>query len=107
MTHRAAWDSGGVSLSHDTALELAKLAGLALSEPDVDTALIAITRVAVSVVEPCDGASLTMRSRGVPSAPIADGDWAIGLDRLQFVEQEGPCLDCLREGSIMRSGDQA
>jgi GAF domain-containing protein len=96
-----------VSLSHETALELAKLAGLVLTEPDLDTALVAVTRVAVSAVEPCDGASLTMRDRGVPSAPIADGDWAVQLDRLQFVEQEGPCLDCLREGSVMRVRDLA
>jgi GAF domain-containing protein len=96
-----------VSLPHETALELAKLAGVVLTEPDLDTALVAVTRVAVSAVEPCDGASLTLRERGVPAAPIADGDWAVELDRLQFVEQEGPCLDCLREGSIMRVSDLA
>ena len=96
-----------MSLPHETALELAKLAGLVLTEPDLDTALVAVTRVAVTAVDQCDGASLTMRSRGVPSAPIADGDWAIELDRLQFAEQEGPCLDCLREGSIMRVPDLA
>ena len=101
------WHDAGVILPHETALELAKLAGLALSEPDLDTALIAITRVAVSVVEPCDGASLTMRSRGVPSAPLASDEWSVTLDQLQFVEQEGPCLDCLREGSVMRVPDLA
>jgi GAF domain-containing protein len=95
----------GVTLSHETALELAKLSGLALSEPDLDTALVAITRVAVTVVGACDGASLTMRSRGVPSAPLASDEWAVAMDALQFVEQEGPCLECLREGSIMRSRD--
>lgn len=96
-----------VTLSHDTALELAKLAGVALTEPDLDTALVAITRVAASVVEPCDGCSLTMRDRGVPAAPVADGDWSSEFDRLQLVEQEGPCLDCMREGSVMRSRDLA
>ena len=96
-----------MSLSHDAALELAKLAGLALSEPDLDTALVSITRVALNVVDPCDGASLTMRSRGVPSAPLASDEWATALDQLQFVEQEGPCLNCLREGSVMRSRDLA
>jgi GAF domain-containing protein len=94
-------------LRHETALELAKLAGLVLTEPDLDTALIAVTRVAVSAVPACDGASLTMRQRGVPSAPVASDPWAVELDQLQFVEQEGPCLDCLREGSVMRSPDLA
>lgn len=94
-----------MTLTHETAMELAKLAGLVLTEPDLDTALVAVTKVATAAVEPCDGASLTMRNRGVPSAPAASDAWAIELDKLQFVEQEGPCLDCLREGSVMRVRD--
>ena len=94
-----------MTLTHETAMELAKLAGLVLTEPDLDTALVAVTKVATAAVEPCDGASLTMRNRGVPSAPAASDEWAIELDELQFVEQEGPCLDCLREGSVMRVRD--
>lgn len=101
----AVWQARDVALSHDIALELAKLAGLVLTEPDLDTALVAVTRVAVAAVDACDGASLTMRSRGMPSAPVASDEWALELDRLQFAEQEGPCLDCLREGSVMRSPD--
>lgn len=96
-----------MTLTHETALELAKLAGLVLTEPDLDTALVAVTKVATAAVEPCDGASLTMRTRGVPSAPAASDEWAVELDKLQFVEQEGPCLDCLREGSVMRVRDLA
>lgn len=96
-----------MQLSPDTAAELAKLAGLVLIEPDLDRALVAVTGVAVAAIGPCDGASLTMRAAGVPSAPIASDDWAAELDRLQFVEQEGPCLDCLREGSILRSPELA
>jgi GAF domain-containing protein len=94
-----------VPLTHETALELAKLAGLVLTEPDLDTALVVVTRVAVAAVPACDGASLTMRRDGRPAAPAASDDWATELDRLQFVEQEGPCLDCLREGTVMRSRD--
>jgi GAF domain-containing protein len=96
-----------VTLSYDTALELAQLAGLVLSEPDVDAALTRVTQVAVRVVPDCAGASLTMRNAGVPSAPAASDPWALSLDELQFAEQEGPCLNCLREGSVMRSRDLA
>lgn len=92
-------------ISHEVGLELARLSGLVLTEPDLDTALAAVTRVAVAVVGPCDGASLTMRHAGAPSVPAASDDWAVALDRLQFSEQEGPCLDCLREGSVMRVRD--
>jgi GAF domain-containing protein len=96
-----------VALTYDTALELAQLAGLVLSEPDVDAALTRVTQVAVAVVEPCAGASLTMRRAGVPDAPASSDDWALSLDELQFAEQEGPCLNCLREGSVMRVRDLA
>lgn len=100
-----AWQAAGVLLTHETALELSKLAGLVLTEPDLDTALVAVTRIAVAAVETCDGASLTMRREGAPHAPAASDEWATTLDQLQFVEQEGPCLDCLREGTILRSRD--
>lgn len=91
--------------STETALALAQLAGIVLSEQDVNGALTRITQVSVDVVAACDGASLTMRESGVPSAPAADSDWSRALDELQFAEQEGPCLDCLRDGSVMRVRD--
>ena len=94
-----------MQLTPETALELAKLSGLVLTEPDLDTALVAVTKVAVAAVGTCDGASLTMRRNGVPYAPVASDDWATQLDKIQFVEQEGPCLNCLREGTVMRSRD--
>lgn len=91
-----------MALTYETAHELTQLAGLVLSEPDVDAALTRVTQVAVSIVDVCDGASLTMRRAGVPDAPASSDEWALGLDELQFAEQEGPCLNCLREGSVMR-----
>lgn len=92
-------------ISQETALALARLAGVMLTEPDLETALAAVTRVAVEAVAPCDGASMTMRSNGTPGIPAASDDWAVALDKLQFVEQEGPCLNCLRESTILRSPD--
>lgn len=94
-----------MDLPYDSAYELAQLAGLVLSEPDVDAALTRVTQVAVAVLPACDGASLTMRRAGAPDAPASSDDWAKSLDELQFQEQEGPCLNCLREGSVMRVRD--
>lgn len=96
-----------MALPYDTAHELAQLAGLVLSEPDLDAALTRVTLVAVGTVAHCDGASLTMRRDGVPDAPASSDDWARSLDEMQFQEQEGPCLNCLREGSVMRVRDLA
>jgi GAF domain-containing protein len=94
-----------MTLTNEAAMELARLAGLVMTEPDLDRALVEVTRVAIKAVPSADGASLTMRRNGIPAAPAASDEWATRLDHLQFVEQEGPCVDCLREGSVMRVRD--
>jgi GAF domain-containing protein len=86
-------------------LDLAQLAGMMLTAPHLDAALVEVTRVSTRAVSAADGCSITMRSNGVPTAPAADDDWATELDKLQFVEQEGPCVDCLREGIVIRARD--
>jgi GAF domain-containing protein len=92
-----------VAVPYDTAQELAQLSGLVLGASDLGVALERVTVVATAVVESCDGCSLTMRDHGVPTASAASDDWPRELDRVQVEEQEGPCLDCMREGSVMRS----
>src|SRR5687767_14650354 len=94
-----------MSVPYDTAMELAQLSGVLLGEPDLSAALARVVRVSRAVVPTCDGASLTLRERGRPEAFAADDPWAEELDKMQVVEQEGPCLDCMREGSVMRVRD--
>lgn len=91
-----------VDVPFDTAQQLAQLSGTVLSADDLDAALTHVAHTGVAVVPGCDGISLTMREKGIPTASSADGDWSRELDRLQVEEQEGPCLDCMREGSVMR-----
>lgn len=87
------------------ATALAQLAGIVLAEPHLPAALARVAQLAVSVVPGCDGSSVTMRGDGQPAATAADSDWSRRLDERQYAEQEGPCLDCLREGSVMRVRD--
>ena len=94
-----------MSLDYESARDLAQLAGIMLSEPDLPSALHRVTELSVAIVPHCDGASLTMRKEGRPVAAAADAEWAGLLDDLQHREQEGPCIDCLREGSVMRVRD--
>jgi GAF domain-containing protein len=91
----------------EAAHELARLSYQVLTAPDLSAALTQVAEAATSVVPRCDGTSLTLRERGVPTASSADGDWARELDRMQVEEQEGPCLDCMREGGVMRVRDLA
>jgi GAF domain-containing protein len=94
-----------VTVPIDTALELAGLTGALLAEPDLDSALALVVRTSRQTVPGCHGVSLTLREKGIPTAFAADDPWAEDLDRLQVVEQEGPCLDCTRESSVMRVRD--
>jgi GAF domain-containing protein len=94
-----------VSVPYETANALAQLSGVVLAAPDLDSALTRVTEAATSVVAGCEGTSITMRERGLPTASAASNDWSRQLDRVQVEQQEGPCLDCLREGSVMRVRD--
>lgn len=94
-------------LPYDTAYELASLSGLVLGADDVGTALTAVAHMASAIVAGCHGTSVTLRERGLPTASAWDGPWASGLDRIQVEEQEGPCLDCMREGALIRVRDLA
>jgi GAF domain-containing protein len=96
-----------VNLPYESARDLSLLAGVMLSEPDLPSALRRVTELAAGIVPQCDGASLTMRKEGRPVAAAADDEWATHLDELQHREQEGPCLNCLREGTVMRVRDLA
>ncbi len=96
-----------MTLDYESSRDLAQLAGVMLSEPDLPSALNRVTELAAGIVPRCDGASLTMRKEGRPVPAAANGAWANDLDDLQHREQEGPCIDCLREGSVMRVRDLA
>ena len=94
-----------MELTYETAHELAQLSGVVLAEPDLGAALNRVAQAAQSTSAPSDGVSVTLRDAGVPTASAGSNDWALELDRLQMTEQEGPCLDCMREGSVMRVAD--
>lgn len=94
-----------MTLSYETAHELAQLSGAVLAAEDVRTALDRVAETAHRVSEGCDGVSVTMREHGLPTASAASNAWARTLDVLQTEEQEGPCLDCMRDGSVQRTPD--
>ena len=94
-----------MTLPFESVRDLAQLAGVLLSEEDLPSALTRVTQHAEAIVPDCHGCSLTMRSAGRPGPAASSNAWAAELDELQSAEQEGPCLDCLREGTVMRVRD--
>jgi GAF domain-containing protein len=84
--------------------ELTALAGVVLSQVDLEATLREICQIATRVVPGANGASVTTFPEGRPGA-IASDDWARELDELQFGEHEGPCLDAYRTGNAFRLRD--
>jgi GAF domain-containing protein len=96
-----------MSVPEDSMRELASLAGVVLGQEDLAATLEELTRIAVRAVPPTRGASVTTAEQGKPATVAASDDWAKSLDELQYVEHEGPCIDCWRSGIVLRVRDLA
>ena len=96
-----------MSFSDDAMRELAALSGLVLGQDDLSGTLQELTRVAVRALPPAEGASVTAAEQGRPVTVSASDEWAKSLDEMQYVEHEGPCLDCWRSGTVYRVRDLA
>ena len=95
-----------MSLSDDALRAITALAGVALTQSDLEATLEEICRIATRAVENADGASITTFPQGRPVA-LASDDWAKQFDELQYEEHEGPCLDAYRTGNAFRVRDMA
>jgi GAF domain-containing protein len=96
-----------VTLSEESLLELSALPALVLEQDDLVSTLEEVARVTVRALPAASGASLTTFEQGRPATTAASDPWARGLDELQYVESEGPCLDCWRTGVVFRVRDLA
>jgi GAF domain-containing protein len=96
-----------VTFSDDSMRELAALSGVVLGQDDLPSTLQEITRIAVRAVPVAEGASVTATDQGRPATVVASDEWAKSLDEMQYVEHEGPCLDCWRSGTVYRVRDLA
>ena len=93
-----------MSLSDEAVEALTALAAVALTQVDLNAALVEICRIATRAVPGAEGASITTFPQGRPGA-LGDDKWACTLDELQYEEQEGPCLDGFRTGNAFRIRD--
>jgi GAF domain-containing protein len=93
-----------MTLPEQAAHELAELSALLVAD-DLHEALGRVARVAARVVEPCDSASITLWRDGAPATAASSSPEAQALDELQYRELEGPCVSCVREGTVLRVVD--
>lgn len=94
-----------MELDEQTMGELLALAGVALAHDDLSGALRQICEIADRAMTKADGVSLTAFEASGPDAVAASNEWAERLDRLQYDEHEGPCLDGARSGALFRVRD--
>jgi len=82
-----------------------QLLGLLVESPDMDAFLDKLVRLAAQVVTPAAGCGLTVRRDGRPFSAAASSELAAQVDEIQYVVDEGPCLDALRSGTVVQVDD--
>lgn len=73
-----------------------------LPEPERRTALDVATSVGLANIPGLVGCSISRQDAGVFGTPAAAGAIAMDLDRLQYAQDDGPCLRAAREGRPFR-----
>jgi GAF domain-containing protein len=85
---------------------LALLARVLLPDRQLPEVLSDVVQLALSTIPGCDGASLSLLSPdGTVRTPAATDDQTLGLDDLQYRLGEGPCLQAIASGEIVRVDD--
>ncbi len=73
--------------------EFAAIAAHVHSSEDYEDSMRRITDAAVSVIEGCEVASISLLEKSGPVTHAATGQLADDGDQIQYQEKEGPCLD--------------
>jgi hypothetical protein len=78
---------------------LVELAGTPDDTPDVDTRLARIVQETADRLASVSYASITALRDGATVTVAASSEVAVAVDRAQYAEAAGPCLDALAEGA--------
>jgi GAF domain-containing protein len=91
----------------ELAAQFAGVARALYAEPDTERTLARICELAVSIVDGCDHAGITVVRRGRPETVAASDDVPAKVDALQYQTRQGPCLEAIVEHRTFRSHDLA
>ncbi|MGA3218136.1 MAG: GAF and ANTAR domain-containing protein [Acidimicrobiales bacterium] len=73
----------------------------------VELTLQAVADLAVATIEGCDFAGLFVLNAGNVTAPVHTAPVVAELHALQLTSHEGPCLDCMAQGTAVYAEDLA
>jgi GAF domain-containing protein len=79
----------------------AQLLGLLVQAPDLDALLTKLAHLAGEAVTPDAVCGITVRRDGRPFSPAVSDPLAAQVDQIQYVTDQGPCLDALRSGTVI------
>lgn len=89
----------------ELAAQFAAVARVLQAEPSVEATLARMVQLAVSVVEGCDHAGITVVRRGRPETVAATDHVPVQVDAFQYETRQGPCLDAITDERTYRSHD--
>ena len=77
---------------------LVTLAGMPDDTSNLDDHLVTIARLAADMVTPVSYASVTVMRENAYTTVAATSELAVAVDKAQYADQSGPCLESLDEG---------
>jgi GAF domain-containing protein len=80
---------------------LNELHGLLLSEETLGSTLERVAQLACSTIEGCDSAGVTLIEKSEVKTAAATDDFALKIDRDQYENREGPCLQALSSQEVV------
>ena len=97
--------------AEDPALDLARafaeIARTLLAEETLPATLTKICALAVSTIDGCDHAGITVVHKRELSTQGATDDVPVRVDALQYETNGGPCVDAIREHEVFQADDLA
>ncbi|WP_411082230.1 GAF and ANTAR domain-containing protein [Streptomyces sp. cmx-18-6] len=81
------------------------LVSLLLDTDTLDDFLQAVAESALAQAPTADGCGITLEREGRPLTVVSSGGSAPPLDEAQYAQDDGPCLEALREGHEVSVGD--
>jgi GAF domain-containing protein len=87
-------------ISDGLSQELAELSTILLAEEHLGDTLDRIARLAVGAIRGCDGAGVTLIADRKAVTSAHTDRLTAEIDSIQYVADEGPCLDAIRKGTI-------
>ena len=84
---------------------VAEAARALADEPTLKQTLDRVVELAVSMVDGCESAGISLVARGRIESPAVSDPLVARGDALQYELREGPCLDAVHDQALVESGD--